>query len=726
MALDLNSIFKIHMINLSPTFAPKKREEVNRRESSELYDMQAIPLPRTPKRALEREETGISTTPVKSTPITIQAPRVETTFNEAEIPPESSRPIEPQLARQTKFLESLVDLQEKQNKILERGFDPSDIAKNEGENQLRVEETSRENFEALSNAIDSSQKESTEELSEKIEELSEDIKETPSIPGGGGGGWSLTDLFMGGGGAKGKGNIFKRMLKGGRGLLGKAGTAATTLMPTSLAPTLSTGAGTALTGGAGLGTAALATGGVLAAGAAGYGLGTLLNKGISSATGREDWATAWLTDKREDKAFEEQRKEAYKRFSATHSQAVLDLAGGRDEFNPRALLGLRNQGLIVKKGKWWFTKNEIDEQTLQDLKTRIEKATESQEGSAQILRTREEKEVTKGKIADLMKKREALLSGDYSEEILKQLAPERQIERVKGLAEQYKTLSVQIDKVSGSQQKQIANELAQIQNVMMEITGKNIVEFNEAYRDAVTKTITDEMEKIVPEFKAQLPTGKEQITEAEQIAFVENKRDEIISELRNERVATLENEIEKLKESKKGAESYAEAMQINKSIKKLEAEKEKLEALTAAQYKEWLTAAVEAANQRLESLERKKHSFWKTIGPEQIKEAEYEEQEKLDLYRAEQARIDAITRTAVAAAPVNLKEPAPVPTTFVEKTKELERAKTIETRETIRGEGKKEGNTQVINVQQTQQASPSVRSTKVDDYGTEFIRSNML
>ena len=658
---------------------------------------------------------------------------------------------------QVGILSGILSESRKQTSILQEGlnYDPSDTFKSDEVTRLRDEAISRGHFESLAQTIEETQRESQDVITGKLDELGEDLSDSIRMAalssGGGGGGIGeeiaeeAIDAIGGKGKAKkvpkGKGGFLRRVARGGKRVMGKgarlAGKAlnyipgvglvgaklgglatsvggAATTAGSAIGSTLTGGAGAALTGGAA--SAATAGAALLSAGAVGYGAGTLINKGVSALTGREDWLTGWFTDKREEKELQEQRKEAYKRFRKTHSEEVLKLAGGEDDFEPRKLIELRKQGLLVKRGRYWYTKAEAEEQSQKDMATMVQEQDSKMKPAGADTSTKDRE-----KLKELAEKKETLL-GSYDVGVLKGLATDkRDAERLRNLLEDYQRTKKEYSEASFGKKEVLGEELKQIEAVMKDLSGLDYVALNEKYRQEALRAISEEMAKIAPQ--AAKETQSKELSQGEAVALVESKRAEVIGALKKERIEALEKEIEEAEERKKEAVSWGETRSINKEIKTLEGKKAKILDLTAKEYKDWLDMALDEAKSRLEGLEKRKGSFW--VSPYQLKQETYETEQEVKVYEAEQRRIDTITKRAALGRPTAA--PAPVPTALVETTKKEEKAKAVETTQIMERKEKPSSPT-VVNVNQAapERPTPSVRSTRIDDAGVEMIRSKML
>jgi len=123
---------------------------------------------------------------------------------------------------------------------------------------------------------------------------------------------------------------------------------------------LSSGSGTALTGGLGAGAAASSVGLVGASGAAGYGLGTLINKGIGKLTGGgEGWLGNWLFDKihgNDDKKRKDAEAKKYReKFKDRMTPSAFEAVGGEKSFDVAKLTSLMKNGEITRSENGIFS-----------------------------------------------------------------------------------------------------------------------------------------------------------------------------------------------------------------------------------------------------------------------------------------------------------------------------------------------------------------------------------
>lgn len=746
----LKSLSNLPEINLGPLFNKAMSTEEGRGYSSQLYGiMDSLPTSYS-KQAVRRGVFSKSTSETaasQTNPYTISNMGgfnpIANPFNFEGSVADDFVDFNVESSRQTKILSEMLDTQKDQTGYLKDNLKYLTGGKVEDVQERKDKEFSAGLFKSLEDTITSSQRTSTSEINENLDSLRDNLIEAMALTSRGSydSDGSLDDMYddvdRGKGKKKkksGKGkktarpkrpskaprppkgpvpkrNIFSRILSKGRGALGKVASMA----PGAIGTTLSLPAGTALSGAAGAGTAIAAGAGVIGAGALGYGAGTLINKGMTIATGKEDWLTSWFSDRRDAKAQEERRKEDYKRFRQTHSEDTMNLAGGRENFDPSILVTLRKRGLISKKGKFWFTQKEIDEQVFKDLKTAIEKSSETTPPDVMAERSKV--------IRDLESKKEKLLVEKPSREFLETLAPERDVGRVKKLMASYEELTESIKTASYGEKKVFEKELSQVQAILKEITTMNYEELTETYRQKVVAQIRKEMEAIAPEV-AKVNESRMQLSEAETAEFINNKRDEVITQIREDRVKALDDEVKSLEAQKKEAESYGEVRVINKKIKDLEEKRADLEKMTAAEYRKWLEAAIMASMERIKSLESKRNSIFSTLGPEATDKSIYNESKMLGLYESEQKRIDNVTRSAASALPQNA--PAPVPTSVVTETQKEQKAKAKDTRDILDG---KKSKPPVVTVNVPPVVPPpqaAIRASRTEDVELDLIRNSAL
>jgi hypothetical protein len=631
---------------------------------------------------------------------------------------------------QTKLLQDMVREQKKQTQVLKEGFDPTDTFKSQEVKEIKQENETRSNFDRLSNTIERAQEKSSEAINEQIENMGDKLdKSISTMPIGSGGG--VTDLLDGGVDIPGpdivknskkpprKKGVIRRLFGKAKGLVsnvGRVGAAVPAL--------LKGGAGAAFTGGAA--SAATAGAAVLAAGAAGYGAGTLINKAVSRATGREDWLLGWIVDRREEKEKRERMVKNYGEWKNKVSPEVLKLMGGKDEFDVMRLLPLRTKGLIEKIDGIWYAKSEADLKKIDEINKATKRAELDMTTMPLHLMDTKPSDITKedrAKLEALIKRKEILLES-FNLDILGQITEgglEGQIERfMTAYAESEEAYS----KAVGKQKEQIKIRMEQSAKAIKELSGMSQYELKELYRKKVAETISKEMEVIVPEFgKEPIPksTVKSVPEPSEIIPSIElnetEKTENIIQKLKAERIEGLEQDITIAENRRENAKGYFERRKLDLEIGRLEKKKKSIEDMTSKEYRKWLDSAIEDAKERLAQLKQKQRATWVTPGyvkrqlpqiEEQVKSYELERQKLLNLQ---------IKKTTIESKPTN------VPTTLANTVKEETKNAAAETRTPrVQTEAKK-ANQQVIINQQQAQSQPPIRTTRVDDAGVELLRT---
>jgi hypothetical protein len=243
---------------------------------------------------------------------------------------------------------------------------------------------------------------------------------------------------------------------------------------------------------------------------------------------------------------------------------------------------------------------------------------------------------------------------------------------------------------------------------------------------------------------ATKPSGMERVATSD-FQFVESKKDEVIEELRQERIDSLTADLKTAQEKQKTAKGFFKRVGIRKEIRELEAKKIKAEEMTAQEYKGWLDDAIEDSKGRLKKLKKKRSSMFAFLSKGKIETAIPKVEKEISMYEVEQARIEAITnRTAAPSSPtppqviqssteyqrpgpkpppttVIEQRPAEIPTALVNVVKaETKAAAEIRNRE----RGPEAMLPQMIPLPQPpREPVPAVRTTKIDDAGVELLRT---
>lgn len=771
--IDLKSVFRINMINLSPLFDEKETREEGAEKSTQVYEAVATPIPKAGGKGKKtRGYDAVSAKDFESlNSYTVEAPQVKiepksadsVTVKEVESPLKTSD----SESEQTTLLSALVEEGKKQTKLLEKSVDPTDVVKSEKVKEIKEDNKTSSHFDRLNNTIADSQKDSTEAITNQIDHMEETLnKNLATMPLMGGSGDIIDDITedidIDGDRSKkktktrtkkppkapkgGKKNVIKRVASkvggGAKKVLGAGGKSVQALLPEALmaggtGATLTGGAGAAFTGG--VASAATAGAAVLAAGAAGYGVGTLINKGMEKVTGRDDWLFGWLGDKKEAAAQEKQRKESYAKFSKICSDDVLSMLGGERDFDPTGFLGLRSKGLIIYRGDTWFTKSEADMQQVNDVNAMIKRVEDQTTPLPAHLIDTKPSDITdadKAKLEALSKRQETMLA-DFNKSILSDVVGAGKEAQVKRFLDAYKQSEEAYRSAKGSERERIKEEMERSEAIIQELSGKSRIEVEELYKQNVAKIVNAEMEKIVPTITPttppEVPTAANRLAEQGGAGIVEidinEKYRKALESSKTERAEGIQTEINVLEEKKKEAKGFLNIRKINQEIDDLEKQKEEIENMSGSEYKTWLKDAIAVSKRRISAMEKKKNSMWTMMSPAQIESDISESQLQLDIYASEIRRMDAILKRksipANTAIPEAETTAPPAANKLVNQTKEIERARVAEAR--ALEERKKEKPPQVV-VQQAPAPSPPpqttpTRTTRIDDAGVELMRT---
>ncbi len=714
--IDLKSIFRINMLNLSPLFNKDETLKEGLKNSSEVYEAIATPtIPKKPPKPPVDKYSRIPSTDFKNkvtvAPSINISPKSADSLTIKEV--EKPLPIPETDNEQIILLTEIVKESENQTKLLNKIADPTDVLANDAEKEIKQETETQGHFDRLSQSIDKSQTESTNAIVESIEELGKNA----AI-----GGTGTTDIIddatdlLPGGKGKPKAKKSKRARVKGKGALKRMGNAAMSILPEAVAiggtgAVLTGSAGAAFTGG--VGTAAAATGGLLLSGGLGYGTGYLINKGVSAYTGRDDWLFGWMNDNKVEKENNERRKDSYTKFSKIASPEVLELLGGESNFDSTGILGLRSKGLIVYRGNKWFTKAEVDLQLVEDANEAIALAEQNTKAFPTHLLNTSYSDITakdREKLKSLIREKEVLLS-NYNETIIRDMLDTGYDTQIANLMNLYKKTEIAYAQAQDDQKEILKQELSEIENSIEDLSGSNRLDIEAMYKQKVSDKINKEFSAI-SKFEKFTPVTLSN----EQIVQEQNK---VIKQVKQERIDEIEQQIIQAQEKKQKATGFLNVRRINNEIRELESKKSNIENMTEEAYKDWLDAAIKDSSERLNDLKRKKSSMWSGMSQEQFRQAIPQAEIEMSNYKQEMDRIDAITKrrqlTFTAEETSNV-SPA------MKEIETQEKAKAERARKPVK-ETQQNQQPVIINNNNQSVVSGSNRSTRLDDAGTELLRT---